>query len=310
MRYTTLLPSVLLLAAACSKPKQDATPAADSMPPVAPAPAQVAVSEGFSTPESVVWDADQQVWFVSNINGGGTAKDGNGFISRLNRDGAVDNLHFIDSGKNGVVLNGPKGLALVGDTLWVADIDAVRGFNKKTGTPVATIELGKKALFLNDIATGPDGTLYITDTGIRFDAKGAMSHPGPDRIFALSGRKVTVAAEGAWLSGPNGITWNQATGRFVVVPFGGTPLFAWTPGENKADTIGTGPGMQDGVEVLGGEIYVTSWADSSVFVVGAGGNKKVVTGVNSPADIGMDPTRNLIAVPLFLENKVEVWRVK
>ena len=31
--------------------------------------------------------------------------------------------------------NGPKGMALVGDTLWVADVDAVRAFNRKTGAP-------------------------------------------------------------------------------------------------------------------------------------------------------------------------------
>jgi sugar lactone lactonase YvrE len=199
---------------------------------------------------------------------------------------------------------------MVGDTLWVTDIDAVRGFNRKTGAPVASIEFGKQAKFLNDVAASPDGVLYITDTGVQFDAKGAMTHPGPDRIFALTGRKISVAAEGTWLSGPNGITWNPATGRFIVVPFGGTSLLAWSPGETKADTIGSGPGMQDGVEVLGGETYVTSWADSTMFVMAAGGNKKVVTGVNSPADMGADPTRDLVAIPLFLENKVEIWRVK
>jgi hypothetical protein len=35
-----------------------------------------------------------------------------------------------------------------------------------------------------------------------------------------------------------------------------------------------------------------------------------VSGVNSPADIGVDPTRELVAIPLFLENKVEVWRLR
>ena len=310
MRFAKLLPSALLLAAACSKAKTPEVPASDSTPKAPPAPAQVAMADGFNTPESVLWDADQQVWFVSNINGGPTAKDGNGFISKLNRDGAVETLRFIDGGINGVVLNGPKGLALVGDTLWVADIDAVRGFNKRTGEPVASVELGKQAKFLNDVAASPDGTLYITDTGVKFDDKGAMVQVGPNRIFKLSGRKATVAAEGEWLARPNGITWNPTTGRFILAPFGGTAITAWSPGETKADTIGTGPGGYDGVEVVAGEIYVTSWADSSVFIVGAGSNKKVITGVSSPADIGVDPVRNLIAIPQFLENKVVVWRVK
>lgn len=239
-----------------------------------------------------------------------TARDGNGFISRLKADGTIDSLHFIQGGRGGAVLNGPKGMAMVDDTLWVADIDAVRGFNRKTGAAVASLELGKQAKFLNDAAAGPDGTVYITDTGAEFDAKGALVHAGPDRIFALNGRKISIAAEGPWLAVPNGITWDQAAGRFVVVPLVGTTLLGWKPGEAKADTIGTGPGMQDGVEVLGGETYVTSWADSTLFAITPGGNRKVATGVNSPADSGVDPTRDLVAIPLFLENKVEIWRLK
>src|SRR5256886_13499427 len=47
-------------------------------------------------------------------------------ISRVRPDGAVENLKFIEGGHNGVTLHAPKGLALLGDTLWVADIDVVR----------------------------------------------------------------------------------------------------------------------------------------------------------------------------------------
>jgi sugar lactone lactonase YvrE len=172
------------------------------------------------------------------------------------------------------------------------------------------VELGKKAKFLNDVAAGPDGTVYITDTGVLFDAKGQATHPGPDRIFALKGRTVSVAAEGPWLEGPNGITWDPAAGRFIVVAFLGPHLLGWKPGEAKADTIGTGPGQQDGVEFLNGELLISSWADSTVFAAAPGGNHKVITGVQSPADIGVDPARNLVAIPVFLENRVEIWKVK
>jgi hypothetical protein len=33
-------------------------------------------------------------------------------------------------------------------------------------------------------------------------------------------------------------------------------------------------------------------------------------GVTSPADIGVDPTRELVAIPLFLENRVEFWKLR
>ena len=304
MRFALSLTSALLLAACARK---DAAPAADTA--AAATPERVTMAEGFSTPESVLWDAEQQVWFVSNINGSPVAKDGNGFISRLNRDGGVESLQFVAGGKNNAVLNGPKGLALVGDTLWVADIDAVRGFNRRSGAVVATVEFGAQAKFLNDVAVGPDGTIYITDTGVAMDDKG-FTHPGPDRVFALTGRKFTVVLEGDWLARPNGIAWDEANARFIIAPFGGSAITGWKPGETTVDTLGTGPGGFDGVEVLGGEIYVTSWADSTLYALGVGGMRKVATGMNSPADIGIDPTRDLIAIPLFMENRVEVWRVR
>ena len=309
----TALTALTVLTACSPKPadqaRADSTAATAAV--VAPAvPKLVTTTTGFSTPESILWDAEQGVWFVSNINGNPSAKDGNGFISRLTRDGAVDSLHFVLAGRDGVKLNGPKGLALSGDTLWVADIDAVRGFDRHSGQPVASIEFGTKARFLNDAALGADGTLYFTDTGVQFDAKGQASHPGPDRIFAVKGRTVTVAAEGAWLEGPNGITWDAANNRFIVVAFMGPHLLGWNPATGKVDTLGAGPGQYDGVEVWQGGTLVTSWADSSVALLESGSTRKLVTGVPSPADIGLDRGRGLLAVPIFTGNRVEFWSLK
>jgi len=53
----------------------------------------------------------------------------------------VDSLKFVAGGRGKVTLNGPKGIAIVGDTPWVADIDAVRGFDRKTGAAVASISV-------------------------------------------------------------------------------------------------------------------------------------------------------------------------
>ncbi len=313
LRLTSIVSLAWIATAAtgCSSAQQK--PAADStaqQPAAPPAPARIGEATGFSTPESVLWDAEQGVWFVSNINGNPSQKDDNGFISRLTKDGAIDSLYFIQAGRGGVKLNAPKGLALVGDTLWVADIDAVRGFNKRTGAPIASIDAGSKAHFLNDVATGPDGALYITDTGIQFDAKGEVTHPGPDRIYVLKGRKISVGAEGDWLERPNGITWDAATSRFIVVPFGGPHILGWKPGETRADTLGTGPGAQDGVEMWNGAALITSWADSTIFVLENGAEKKLITGQNAPADIGLDPARGLLAIPRFMDNRIEFWSLR
>jgi sugar lactone lactonase YvrE len=261
----------------------------------------------FQGPESVRFDDDQDVWFVANINGSPPEKDNNGFISRLTADGKVDSLKFIAGGRNAVTLHAPKGMAIVGDTLWVADIDALRAFNKRTGAALTSVRV-RQAKFLNDVAAGPDGALYTTDTGITSDGKGGFAHPGPDRVWRVSGGKATVALESPQLQGPNGIAWNEEDKEFVIVSFMGPSILAWKPGEKSTRPLGTGPGMLDGVEVLSdGKLLVTSWADSSLFLLDNGQPSRVASGVNSPADIGIDGKR--VAVPQLMENRVQFWEL-
>jgi sugar lactone lactonase YvrE len=279
------------------------------MPAAPAAPALVATTEGFSTPEAARWDRASNVWYVANINCGPADKDNNGFISRLKADGSIDSLRFIEGGKNGVKLNGPKGMALVGDTLWVADVDAVRGFNRRTGAVVASVELGKQARFLNDITVGPNGVLYVTDTGVLFTAKG-VEHPGPDRIFAITGRNVAVGIEGKFLGGPNGITWDGASSRMLIASYTANTILGWKVGETRVDTVATGLGQYDALEIVGGTLYTSSWADSSISTVEGGKITKVAGPVVSPGDMGVDQARSLIAQPLLMLNKVEFWRVK
>lgn len=265
-------------------------------------PIKAASVGGFSTPESVKWDSAQDVYFVSNINGAPNAKDGNGFISKVGPAGMVMDSAFITG------LNAPKGMALVGDTLWVADIDAVRGFNARSGAPVATVAV-PGAIFLNDIAAAPDGSLYVTDTAIKFAASG-VEHPGADQIFRIApDRKVSVAAKGDAFSRPNGITWDAANGRFIVVSFGGPSLFSWKPGDAAPTVIATGPGQFDGVEIAHGAIWVSSWADSSVYRFVNGQGTNLIKGVPSPADIGYDAKRNRLLIPIFTQNRFEIWQL-
>ena len=71
---------------------------------------------GLSTPESFIVDPETGNYFISNINGGPADKDNNGFITKLDPDGKVIALKFIDASK-GTPLHAPKGLAIVGKNL-------------------------------------------------------------------------------------------------------------------------------------------------------------------------------------------------
>jgi sugar lactone lactonase YvrE len=264
------------------------------------------------TPESAHYDADLDVWFVSNINGNPSQHDGNGYIVRVPAESTTTLTMFAEGRKGGVKLDAPKGIATTKDQLWVADIDVVRVFDKRTGKPLETIDLRPmKATFLNDVVVGSDSAVYVTDTGIVFDDKGNMTHPGVNRIFriALTGGKVTEAATGDSLESPNGIALDSTNNRYLLAPFGGKDVQTWTPGHAPAKLV-DGPGQYDGIEVLrDGRILVSSWADSSVNVIQNGKLTRLVSGVSAPADIGVDTKRGVLAIPRFDQNQVEFWKL-
>jgi sugar lactone lactonase YvrE len=308
---TMAMGATVIAAAACGREKE---PKAGEHAPVvdSTAPGRTARVEGFKTPESVRYDSAADVFFVSNINGSPTARDGNGFISRMKPDGAIDSLRFIAGGRDGVTLNAPKGLALIGDTLWVADLDVVRAFNARTGAPVATVDLSSfHALFLNDICVGGDGALYVTDSGFR-PAGDSMSHPaGTDRIFRIApNHRATIALASDSLQRPNGITWDATGKRFIVVPFAKVPqILAWRPGTPQPVIIGYGAGQYDGVEMLADRrLILTSWADSTVSIR-EGNVSTAIKELPSPADIGIDTRRMHMAVPLLTKDRVDILTI-
>jgi hypothetical protein len=262
--------------------------------------------DSLDAPEAARFDPELNLYFVANINGNPLGKDGNGYITRLGRDGTVDSLKFIAGGRGGAKLDAPKGMAIKGDTLWVADIDAIRIFNKKTGKQLGSVSLSGQAKFLNDAAVGPDGAVYFTDTGSIDDGQGGMKHTGPDRIFRLEGRKATVAYEFADGPAPNGITWDSAGASFIVVPFGSESIYRWAPGDTAATVIAKGPGMMDGIEPLdGGRFVFTSWVDSSLHVLEGDKVTRLIGGLPGPADIALDRERNRIAVPSLTNDRLD-----
>lgn len=269
--------------------------------------------QGFGFPESVRYDPDQDVYFVSNMAGPGSLKDGNGYIARVDAANLDRAEVFIQGGQKGVALDAPKGMALHGDTLWVTDIDVLRRFHRRTGAPLATIDLRpRRAVLLNDVAVGPDGSLHLTDTGIAMTDKGVI-YQGGDRIFAIGpGRTVSVVAQGAALGRPNGITWDPDGRRWIVVSFDpfASEVYAMRPGETTRTVLARGLGKFDGVERLAdGRLLVTCWADSSLHVIDGAGTERIIHDLWQRADLGVDTRRRRVAIPLALQGRVEIWSI-
>jgi hypothetical protein len=284
-------------------------------PPLSASPparnAMVSFVDSLKEPESVRYDAEQDVYFVSNINGPSLLKDGNGFISKLKGDGTMDTQKWIESGKNGAKLDAPKGMAIVGDTLWVADVDHARAFNRKTGAVVADIDLSAQgATFLNDAAVGGDSAVYITDTEMAGTPTGNMMHTKTDRIFRIGpDRKVTIAIQNDRLGRPNGLIWDAGASHFVVVPFGGDTIMTWKPGASDVTPLTVGLGQFDGVGLVNGKLLVSTKATNAIEELRGDKLEKVIEHVDDPADFEIIPKKNLLAVPLTGSNRVEFYKL-
>jgi hypothetical protein len=266
---------------------------------------RVITNVGFNQPENLVYDSLADVYFVSNMGGGDTARDDNGFISRVAPDGHVLALHWIAGGQNGAVLHAPKGLAIHGDTLAVADLGAVRFFNRRDGEPLGSIAV--PGVILNDLAFAPDGSLWITDTGPSRTPAPVDTTKDLDALWHLTrDRKVAAVARGFGLERPDGLVLDGQTA--LVTTFGGHRIeqVSESPGHGWTTFISLPSGRLDGLRRLSdGSLLVTSWDARTVWRVDSShALHPVLTGVTSPAGVAVDTKRHELAVTSMQDNSL------
>lgn len=310
MKRNLLLIITLLAAAACRQETQTATGTDGTEAPAAP-PATAAttttgapetvLSEGFSTPESVLYDSAQDVYFVANINGSPLGKDDNGYISRVEAASLKVDAKWIDGARPEVELHAPKGMAIVGDELWVSDITVVRRFDRNSGAPKGSIAV-PGATFLNDLAS--DGAaVYVSDTAMKMEGENFVP-TGTDAVWEITGGAPKKHASGAGLNRPNGLA--IAGGKLWMVTFGGNEVIV-DPAK-KEKVIQTPKGGLDGIVALpDGSFAVSSWDGKAIYRIAPDGTvSTAIENLNAPADLGYDTRRNRILVPLFMDNKVVI----
>jgi sugar lactone lactonase YvrE len=259
------------------------------------------VSEGMSTPESILYDRAADIYLVSNINGRPFGEDGAGYISRVRPDGTIESRTWIQGTTDGLQLRAPKGMAIVGDTLWVADVNVVRQFHRTSGAPLGALEL-HGATFLNDVAAGSDGTVYVSDSGF-FPG---FQPSGTDAIWAISGGAARSVVSGAELGQPNGLL--VAGDELYYVSWTGGELRR-VHGDGRVETVCKLPAAQlDGiVKDASGRFLISSWEGHCIYAVSADGTQTsaLFSGLDAPADLGFDQLRGLVLLPSFNANKLD-----
>jgi sugar lactone lactonase YvrE len=335
LELTILGPATLVfaLAAACGSsqpPVEEAPPPAPPVAEVPPAPVESPppaaaaeapkpeepkapptawrVTDGISTPESVLFDAAGDRYFVSNINGKPNEVDNNGYITELSADGKVVKPKLIEGGKDKIKLDAPKGLGLLNGVLYVSDITVVRKFDVKSGAPKGEIAV-KDSTFLNDLAIAPDGRVFVTDSGIKLGEKG-FDPTGTDAVYVIDkAGKVKPLAKAKELNGPNGVLFLD--NKVLVNTFNGNEIYRLDDKGAKLDVTPIPTGGLDGMASMGDSLLVSSWQGSTIYK-GKLGQKfePAIQGLKGPADFAFDSKRSRVVVPRFMENAVEAYDVK
>lgn len=266
---------------------------------------------GFSHPESVVRDGER--FFVSNIGEAfdGTAADGDGFISELGSRGEILELRaFAPRSPDQRPLHAPKGMAVVGGTLFVADLDRVVGFDIESRERVfEAVAHTESPPLLNDLAVLDHHTLLVSDT--------------------LNSTVLEVNLEDATLKpiahdvlGANGIAIDHKHDRAYVVglgaDFGGGGLYALDLRKRDGARAIDGPfGIFDGIALLSnGRLITSDWVaideplpGTLITFTTAGTRSRTLPvehEMHGPADFYYDRASQLLWVPLSLDNCVRI----
>jgi len=244
------------------------------------------------TPESVLYEPTENVLYVSNINGNGAIKDGNGFISKVSLEGQITNLQWATG------LNAPKGLGISGNKLFVADIDRLVMFDLGSGAMLKSYNIAEP-VYLNDITVADNGIVYVSDNR-------------NDKIYFLQHDSLRIFMEGENLQRPNGLS---VDGNKLAVGSQKNNSLQFIDLETKKITkVTDGLGASDGVEPAGrGNYFFSDW-NGRVFWISSKGEKKLLLDttaakVNS-ADIEYISNKKILLVPTFNSNTVVAYRVR
>lgn len=267
--------------------------------------AQITVTD-LQTPYSFVSNSSGKEYFISSVNGNPQSADNNGFITKLDASGKLVNLKFIQGGTDGITLNAPKGMALVEQTLYIADLDTLRAFDTVSGKPVASTSMaaapGQVPVSLTDVAYDGAGLLYCSDQ------RG-------NRIYRveLPSRKVTLLVADPALAGPAGLAVHPKSGQLIAVSWEKGKIFSITPEGTVSEIFSNGFFSGRFANLRGvdfdrwGNMYVSDFTTGKVWRMTWDKRFQVIAEyLPSPGDLSIDRTNNLILVPYELAHAAEM----
>jgi len=254
-------------------------------------------------PQNIIAD-EGQVYYIANANGDPGTRENKGFISKTDHEGKITELHFIHGGQESVTLHSPKEMAIIGSTLYVADLDVVRGFNKKTGDPLVTIPFSQfHAESLTGLTADSHGNLYVSDA----DSNTIF------RIIPPQDHSIMLFVQNASLSHPHGLAVHPRNGHLMGVGWEDGKIFEIDEKgiihELFVNSFFSGGFYNlDGIDFdRYGIMYVSDLTAGKVWRIRANKKKQAIAEfLLSPSGIGVDRINHLILVPYLYAKGAEI----
>jgi hypothetical protein len=243
------------------------------------------------TPESVLIDRERNILYVSNVNLNPWEKDDNGFISKMDMQGNITELKWIEG------LHGPKGMGILGNSLFIADIDVLVEANIETGEIMNKLEFEGEPQ-LNDITVGQDGMLYVSGSNSQ-------------KIYAVKNGDVDVYLQGEEGERFNGLYWEKD--RMLLITSASSQFKEINHNTKEVKVIAGNMGHGDAIAPVGDGGYLcTSWA-GKIFYVSAGGETTTLLDTEAleenAADLDYSIENKTLYVPTFFKNQVKAYRL-
>ncbi|MFT6477743.1 MAG: hypothetical protein ACJAZY_001291 [Spirosomataceae bacterium] len=244
------------------------------------------------TPESVLYDAANDFYYVSCINGvPPDAKDGDGYIAKMDANGKI----ITDKWATG--MSAPKGMALVGNTLYVADISKIVMIDVATGKISGEKEI-EEAAFLNDMDAASDGTVYFTDSGTK-------------KAYSMKNGEVKELFTNDDLAQINGVYVDGDNLTFASMESGNVVKYSLL--NNTATVVSDSLFGGDGIKKYKDGYIISNW-NGEVYHLTADWKKTKILDTQraklNAADIEVVESKNLLLVPTFFGNKVMAYKIK
>ncbi len=251
---------------------------------------------GLKTPESVVQAKDGSIYISEIVEFG---KDGDGQISKVDKKG---NVTVFAKG-----MDDPKGLAMIGDKLYVADKNRVLEVSKDGSWQVygAQMAFPGTPVFLNDIEADKLGNLYVSDSG---DLKSG----GLIYKIAKGGAPITVIADSKNpdILAPNGLLF-EGRNNLLSVDFESGILYRVNLSTGATTKMAEGFGGGDGmVKTKAGKIIISDWKTGKIYELVAGKARLMKEGYKAAADIALTNDGKYLMVPDMKAGELDFVEIK